>query len=521
MNAQELIVSLVISLATLLALTVSYRSYQRRSVQLGDEPTLPRYITSVARYWVGIGLYCLLAAGTFFLLIWQWAPIEPLIDLVFDSIRQADPAGLFERLDGRRVLPLIYAAIFLLLLRLESTFNPFLLVRDLLYDLFAQPRQVQEVYSVLRHSRLSDIDAAIKADIVERLWVPSIEPGDFDKSSDTVEYRWAYSCVLFDKIRSYADDPSYQRFFTEPSLKWGDICLSFQTASERVAAWRNAPPHYTKTVRLIADLDRLGGLLARLLACIVVFGSASEQELWETVNRLGGNVRRVRLKHTYKYLLTFTGAVVGAVLVGREIAVVLHNVIFPELPLRHFSFDTFRWVLYAVAIYIVPILLVFAGRVAADRFISPNEQRFYGFYTVAILVGFLVSTSMSALILGLSRDPDGFRFLSEFTESMRWGILPALMGGFVAYQMDTLVSDDEPKTQMAWRALGRFAVWALIALIITLYATDELGPVDARLRFTIVVTTIFVVGALAAVARFKTVYYGDSDAAVSAIGKSA
>ena len=94
---------------------------------------------------------------------------------------------------------------------------------------------------------------------------------------------------------------------------------------------------------------------------------------------------------------------------------------------------------------------------------------------------------------------------------MRWGILPALIAGFVAYQMDTPVSDDERKRVMAARAIGRFSIWATIALVITLYATDELLLVDSRLRFTIVVTTMFVVGALAAVARFKTVYANGDD----------
>lgn len=509
MSTEDTTSFLVIAVATVLALYLGFRSCQRRSVQLGDAPTLPSYITSRTRYWVGISLYCLVTSGIFLLLIWQWVPIAPLVALVINSFETGDLAGFFAQLDGRTILPVIFGGIYLLLLRVEGRFNPLLLLRDAFYDLFAQPRQVQEVYQVLRNSRLADIDADIKNDIVSRLWVPSIDSGDFDKSSDTVEYRWAYSCVLFDKIRSYADDSSYQRFFTEPSLKWGDICLSFQASSERVASWRNGAPHYTKTIRLIEDLDKLGGLLARLLACIVVFGSASDEELWQTVNRFGGRVRRARLKHTYKYFLTFTAAVVAGVLVGREVAVLFQNIIFPEQTLRHFSFDTFRWVLYAVAIYIVPILLVFAGRVAADRFISPEEQRYYGFYTFMIVAGFLVSTSVSALILGLSRNPETFSFLKAFADSMRWGILPALVAGFVAYQMDSQVSDDEPKSRMLLHALGRFAVWGVIALIISLYATDELGPVDAQLRFTIVVTTVFVVASLAAVARFKTVYLGN------------
>jgi uncharacterized membrane protein YcfT len=58
---------------------------------------------------------------------------------------------------------------------------------------------------------------------------------------------------------------------------------------------------------------------------------------------------------------------------------------------------------------------------------------------------------------------------------------------------------------MVLLALARFAAWAVIALVIMLYATDGLQAQAATLRFNVVVTTVFVVGAIGAVTRFKTV----------------
>ena len=48
-------------------------------------------------------------------------------------------------------------------------------------------------------------------------------------------------------------------------------------------------------------------------------------------------------------------------------------------------------------------------------------------------------------------------------------------------------------------------MWGLTGLVIMLYATDDLRLIDSQLRFTVVMTTMLVVGSLAAVARFKTV----------------
>ena len=53
-------------------------------------------------------------------------------------------------------------------------------------------------------------------------------------------------------------------------------------------------------------------------------------------------------------------------------------------------------------------------------------------------------------------------------------------------------------------AVLRFLGWGSVAVIIMLYATDDLTIEEPNLRFTLVGTSFFVVGLLGAAARFKT-----------------
>ncbi|MFA6163161.1 MAG: hypothetical protein WC685_07020, partial [Methylobacter sp.] len=314
------------------------------------------------------------------------------------------------------------------------------------------------------------------------------------------------NCLLFDQIQNYANQSSFRRLFSEPSLKWGEICISYNAMSEKVIVWKEAEPHYTKTIKLIKELDHLTGLLCRLLASLVVFGSASENEIWATVKQLGGNVHEARLKHTYKYVLLFTAATAIGVMLGREISVSLHNAfLFPDKPLSHFSYTTLRWIAYSIPMYVLPIALVFISRTLAFRRQREQADRYYGFYMAMMIMGFIVSTMVSTLVLELTfYRREYFNFLESFLDHMRWGILPALMCGFVAYRMDTPVSESETPGKLIMAAALRFLGWGSVAFIIMLYATDDLTIQESNLRFTLVGTAFFVIGLLGASARFKT-----------------
>jgi len=487
------------------AFFLAYRSFQKRRIQLGDEPTLPEYFVRRSTYWIGLASYCTFMAALYWLLTWLWLPVEPLVTLIVKNLRSGELVNLLNGLDGNTIIPLIAAGLFLFFIFWESRFNPLLILRDSIHDAFAIPTKAVEVYNALVTSRLSAVDDSLKAQIANRLLVTSIDPGDFEKSSATVEYKWAHNSLLFDQIQSYANQSSFRRLFNEPSLKWGEICISYNAMSEKVAVWKEAEPHYTKTVNLIKGLDQLTGLLCRLLASLVVFGSASENDIWTTVKQLGGNVHEARLKHTYKYILLFTAATAIGVMLGREISVSLHNAfLFPDKPLAHFNYTTLRWVAYAITMYVLPIALVFISRTLVFRHQREQSDRYYGFYMAMMITGFMVSTTVSALILELTYYKDNFRFLESFIQHMRWGILPALVCGFVAYRMDTPASESETLGKLIMAAALRFLGWGSVAVIIMLYATGDLTIQEPNLRFTLVGTAFFVVGLLGASARFKT-----------------
>lgn len=507
MTSAEHIINLLVQLLGIGAtFFLAYRSFQKRRIQLGAEPTLPQYFIRRSTYWLGMVTYCSLMALVFGLLTWQWLPLEPLITLIVKSARSQELVKLLNGLDGNTIIPLLAAGLFLFFLAWESKFNPLLILRDSIHDAFAIPTKAVEVYNALLSSRLSAVNDALKERIANRLLVASIDPGDFEKSSATVEYKWAHNCLLFDQIQSYADQSSFRRFFNEPSLKWGTICISYNAMSEKIAVWKEAEPHYTKTVKLIKELDQLTGLLCRLLACLVVFGSASENDIWETVKQLGGNVHEARLKHTYKYIMLFTAATAVGIMFGREISVLLHNTfVYPDQPLAHFDDTTLRWIAYAIPMYVLPITLVFVSRTLVFRRQREFSDRYYGFYMTMMIMGFIVSTTVSVLVLELTLYHRGnFNFLESFIQHMRWGILPALICGFVAYRMDSPMNETETLGRIVMAAVLRFLTWGALAVVIMLYTTDDMTVPEPNLRFTLVGTAFFMIGLLAASARFKT-----------------
>ncbi|WP_404359346.1 hypothetical protein [Methylotuvimicrobium sp. KM1] len=503
----ELMINFAVQfLGTVAVLFLAYRSFQKRRIQLGAEPTLPQYFIRRTTYWLGVVSYCTLMAALYLLLTLQWLPLEPLITLIVKNLRSRELLDLLNGLDGTTIVPLITAGLFLFFIAWESKINPLLILRDNIHDAFAIPTKAVEVYNALIASRLSAVDDKLKEQIASRLLVSSIDPGDFDMSSATVEYKWAHNCLLFDRIQYYANQSSFRRLFNEPSLKWGEICISYNAMSEKVAVWKEAEPHYTKTVKLIKELDQLTGLLCRMLASLIVFGSASENDIWATVKQLGGNVHEARLKHTYKYILIFMAASAIGVILGREISVSLHNAfLFPNKPLAHFSYTTLRWLAYVMPMYVLPLALVFVSRTLAFRRQREQYDRYYGFYMTMMIMGFIVSTTVSTLVLELTfYRREYFNFLESFLDHMRWGILPALICGFVAYRMDTPVTESETLGKCLVNATLRFLGWGAVAVIIMLYATDDLIIQESNLRFTLVGTAFFVVGLLGATARFKT-----------------
>ena len=73
-------------IGTCAALFLAYRSFQKRRIQLGAEPTLPQYFVGKNTYWVGIVSYCSFMAVLYWLLTENWLPVEPLVILIVQNV---------------------------------------------------------------------------------------------------------------------------------------------------------------------------------------------------------------------------------------------------------------------------------------------------------------------------------------------------------------------------------------------------------------------------------------------------
>src|SRR5664280_321850 len=136
----ELLINLAVQfLGSGAAFFLAYRSFQKRRIQLGDEPTLPQYFVRRSTYWIGIASYCTFIAALYWLLTWRWLPLEPLVTLIAKYFRPGELTNLLNGLNGSTIMPLIAAGLFLFFIAWESKFNPLLIFRDSIHDAFAIP----------------------------------------------------------------------------------------------------------------------------------------------------------------------------------------------------------------------------------------------------------------------------------------------------------------------------------------------------------------------------------------------
>jgi hypothetical protein len=87
-------------LGLITACALAYWSFRRRSLSLGEEPTLPEYFTRQRMYWFGLVTYLLIIAFLFLALVNVWMPIAPLVDALREELGSGDLAALLARLDS-------------------------------------------------------------------------------------------------------------------------------------------------------------------------------------------------------------------------------------------------------------------------------------------------------------------------------------------------------------------------------------------------------------------------------------
>jgi hypothetical protein len=502
---------LLLVLGIVLSFVLAARSFQLRRVQFAGQPALPRYLTRPNLYVVGLVAYSALAGIFYLALILYWGPLSETFGPIFGDdnwigqLLQKHGSGA----PNQDLIPWLAAAVMLYLVRWESKYNPLLIMREFIFDAVSIPQRAVDVYQALRTADFRTLGDTEITEVLAAPTVTAVAAGDFKLNRNTVEYKWAHISYLFFRALDFAERQSYESLFGDDMLRWESIRADYTVESGRVAAWKSAvpAPHYTETLELIGTLDDLTQRLYRLLACVAVFGNGDAQATQSFVRDVTRALpAAVAVKDLTPYLLLFIASILVTILVGREVSVALyHGLIGPADDIVQFDAAKMSWwSSVSILLYMLPVALMFAFRCRFKRRFPFDVSRYWNLYIAFAALAFAIAALTLPTISGLARfDLGSLAYWSGVQREIPWCILPGLLCGYVAYQMDTPVRPRETRREILQAGLARFGVSVTVGVLVLGWAVLFTG-VSASQGFVIVVTGALLVGVLGAMSRFRT-----------------
>jgi hypothetical protein len=147
---------------------------------------------------------------------------------------------------------------------------------------------------------------------------------------------------------------------------------------------------------------------------------------------------------------------------------------------------------------------MFAVRCRFKQRFPFDVSRYWNLYIAFAVLAFAIAALTLPTISGLARfDLGSAAYWSGVQREIPWCILPGLLCGYVAYQMDTPVRPRETAREILRAGLARFGVSATVGVLVLGWAVLFTGVTPSQ-GFVIVVTGALLVGVLGAMSRFRT-----------------
>lgn len=488
---------------------LGFKSFNKQWTTITDTPTYPRYLTSQRLYATGIIGYALMTGMLFILVIVYWAPLKPLISMALGNIG-VPTTEIGNPTAEKTLTPILAVALVIFLLGWESAYNPLRIIRQAFYDFVAIPRKAYEVHTALRNSNLLKKFNDQREDIITALGVAdSLNLGDFEKNKNTIEYRWANICMLFFEMNGYAKDKSYRSFFGDRELKWRDIQKQHSKLSESVAKWKKKSTHYTESIDLLNQLEKLESHLYWLLTFLHFYGSNSADALKEKIDQYGSDSEEVKLVKPCQKIALIGMGVGAATLIGHEMGVfvcrTLDYTVDGMLP-PLFGMEALVWLAYAMAGIWLPTAIVIVARCRMFRVMPVGKGEYWGFYIITFISVFLFSVLAFILVdlmfVYFDSQAQTDSLVNYIKTFSRWGMFPALIASFCAYCIDHnckfLVEKINRISILS--SLKTAVIFSMSASVIGIFATADF--VIAK-RVIIVATLFFLLATVPFLLSFK------------------
>ncbi len=485
-------------------------------IKLGDGPTIPRYMTQPRQYRLAVIAYIVICLAFYDLGTYFFKDLLPLANFVAPPWLEK----LIENAAAHDLLTfpitvVLAAAVFFILLRTDTEWNPLLLLRRLVWGLVSIP----EFANAIMLKALDALVVPIRYRACVASYAPNVDIGDFEKVRNSLDRDWAELCYIKLSLDQNRAAGAHYSFFNEGSFAWDKLESDYATACVDVA--RVKQPLGRGNVSDVAEVSKevkiLRGKYCKLQACFLVFKNETKDKVIDEAISFGiPMVKRVTVARSnpFRYLLVFLVGIIIAIPVGVTASAVLWDLLHGNNSntANQDSELITRWIGYSLANYGTPIVVVLAMSCLGWT-VNHNQPASYPISYARI---FIVALCVSALSLTLAvkfvsistlaAKPFFELLLMEF----KWSLSPALVTLYIAYHVDRQIDPLLPDIA-SWES-GRFrqrvamcVVFAMIVAWLSLQPALTLTPSSPttwpveKLRAVIIGTT-FTVGLIMALA---------------------
>jgi hypothetical protein len=485
----------------------AYEAFNAPPIRLGDGPTLPRYMTQPSQYRMGAIAFVVMCLLVYALIAYFHREFLPLVGIVAPELyRTIDKSTT----DGSLAYPLVVifaAAIFVTSLKIESEWNPLLVLRRVVHGWVSIP-QIANALMVMARDELV-VPAEARALVAGDPGTPYVTVGDFDKDRRSLDRRWAELCYIRLWLERYRAQGSHLTFFNEPSFAWEQLQADYDSARDRIAPLKRGEVTDTNIFAdVVGKIDLLRRQYCRLSACFLVFKNETQKNALQDAKLFGVTISlELGRANPLRYVAIYLVGIMVAIYFGVSLSAVLWDLLHGNGG-AGFGQDPdliTRWIGYALANYGMAILAVLLMRYIGWSADASQPDSYLISYASLFLVALCVSALSLALAIQLAgASQTATRPYPEIVfASLKWSISPAIVSVYVAYHMDRQIDPLLPDlgSYEHWRLPQRLMSCVFFGMLVTVFSglpaisiqtSSSPWPVN-KLRLVVIGTT-FVVG---------------------------
>jgi hypothetical protein len=509
-------------LAMGLAAYSAHGAFESPTATLGEGPAPPKYMTQPRQYRMGEAAFisiCLLVYG---LIVWYYRELLPIIDIEAPQyVRKAIEDLANDSKMSFPVVVVLAGVVFVGLLRFERDWNPFFMLRRIVWSWVSIPQLVNLIMDAARNDLKVPHDSRTK--VAEKN--PTVAIGDFDKDKHSVDRKWAELCYVQQWLTDKRDENSHNTFFNEPNFFWQSQEASYAELRAQIAQLKKP-----SVKRVIKPRDELGARIfqdtatkietlrrqyCRLAACFIVFRNETRRAAINEANVFGAVVPSIVVRaNPLRYVIIFIAAILVSIYIGVWLSSTMWDVTHGD-----FTFGSpqdpnlvTRWTFYSLTTYGTPIVVVLLLRYLGWTHDREQPASYLISYAEIFMAALCVSVVSLALTIKFSPFPNPFSDLplSELVFSrFKWGVSPALVCVCVIYHVDRQIDPSLPDIGslgaevLRWHRLAACVFFALLVVCFSVLPTmsihDSPDPAWSveKLR-TVIIGTIFTIGLMMA-----------------------